>query len=92
MFPPPMAATGRGHWRISAWPRRGTTYNDADPRGRIGDIGANDEQSDDGGRGCATTRKRLGHKHIQARLRYAEQSDAVADTETCQRRRTTQHP
>ncbi len=35
----------------------------------------------------ATIRKRLGHTHIQTTLRYAEQSDAVADTEIQQRRR-----
>ena len=38
----------------------------------------------------ATIRKRLGHKHIQTTLRYAEQSDAVADAELRQRRRTLQ--
>ena len=26
-------------------------------------------------------RKRLGHKHLQTTLRYAEQSDGTADTE-----------
>ena len=35
----------------------------------------------------ATIRKRLGHKHIQTTLRYAEQSDAVADAELRARRR-----
>jgi integrase len=35
----------------------------------------------------ATIRKRLGHKHIQITLRYAEQSDAVADAELRARRR-----
>jgi integrase len=29
----------------------------------------------------ATIRKRLGHRNLQATLRYAEQSDAVADAE-----------
>ena len=29
----------------------------------------------------ATIRKRLGHKHIQTTLRYAQQSDAAADAE-----------
>ncbi|NNJ13631.1 tyrosine-type recombinase/integrase [Chloroflexales bacterium ZM16-3] len=38
----------------------------------------------------ATIRKRLGHKHIQTTLRYAEQSDVVADTEMRQRRRALQ--
>jgi integrase/recombinase XerD len=38
----------------------------------------------------ATIRKRLGHKHIQTTLRYAEQSDAAADAELRQRRRTLQ--
>ena len=38
----------------------------------------------------ATIRKRLGHKHIQTTLRYAEQSDAAADTELRQRRRALQ--
>jgi integrase/recombinase XerD len=35
----------------------------------------------------ATIHKRLGHKHIQTTLRYAEQSDAVADAELRARRR-----
>lgn len=35
----------------------------------------------------ATIRKRLGHKHIQTTLRYAEQSDAAADAELRTRRR-----
>lgn len=35
----------------------------------------------------ATIRKRLGHKHIQTTLRYAEQSDATADGELRARRR-----
>jgi len=35
----------------------------------------------------ATIRKRLGHQHIQTTLRYAEQSDAAADTELRVRRR-----
>ena len=35
----------------------------------------------------ATIRKRLGHKHIQTTLRYAEQSDAAADAELRARRR-----
>ena len=39
----------------------------------------------------ATIRKRLGHTHIQTTLRYAEQSDAAADAELRQRRRTIQH-
>ncbi|MDP9350884.1 MAG: tyrosine-type recombinase/integrase [Chloroflexota bacterium] len=34
-----------------------------------------------GGVGLETIRKRLGHKNIQTTLRYAEQSDAVADAE-----------
>ena len=34
--------------------------------------------------------KRLGQKHIQTTLRYAEQSDTVADAELRQRRRTIQ--
>jgi len=34
-----------------------------------------------------TIRKRLGHKHIQTTLRYAEQSDAAADAELRDRRR-----
>lgn len=38
----------------------------------------------------ATIRKRLGHKHIQTTLRYAEQSDTAADAELRQRRRTLQ--
>ncbi len=38
----------------------------------------------------ATIRKRLGHKHIQTTLRYAEQSDTAADVELRQRRRTIQ--
>ena len=38
----------------------------------------------------ATIRKRLGHKHIQTTLRYAEQSDSAADAELRQRRRTLQ--
>ncbi|MDP9313217.1 MAG: tyrosine-type recombinase/integrase [Chloroflexota bacterium] len=29
----------------------------------------------------ATIRKRLGHQNVQTTLRYAEQSDATADTE-----------
>jgi integrase/recombinase XerD len=29
----------------------------------------------------ATIRKRLGHRNLQTTLRYAEQSDAVADAE-----------
>ena len=35
----------------------------------------------------ATIRKRLGHKHIQTTLRYAEQSDSVGDAELRARRR-----
>ncbi len=35
----------------------------------------------------ATIRKRLGHKHIQTTLRYAEQSDTAADAELRARRR-----
>ena len=35
----------------------------------------------------ATIRKRLGHKNLQTTLRYAEQSDAVADQEIRQWRR-----
>lgn len=35
----------------------------------------------------ATIRKRLGHKNLQTTLRYAEQSDAVADAELRARRR-----
>lgn len=35
----------------------------------------------------ATIRKRLGHKNMQTTLRYAEQSDAVADAELRERRR-----
>jgi integrase/recombinase XerD len=38
----------------------------------------------------ATIRKRLGHKHIQTTLRYAEQSDSAADAELRQRRRVLQ--
>ena len=38
----------------------------------------------------ATIRKRLGHKHIQTTLRYAEQSDSAADAELRQRRRALQ--
>lgn len=38
----------------------------------------------------ATIRKRLGHKHIQTTLRYAEQSDTTADAELRQRRRALQ--
>jgi integrase len=38
----------------------------------------------------ATIRKRLGHKHIQTTLRYAEQSDVAADAEVRQRRRMIQ--
>lgn len=38
----------------------------------------------------ATIRKRLGHKHIQTTLRYAEQSDPAADAELRQRRRALQ--
>ncbi|MEI8165556.1 MAG: tyrosine-type recombinase/integrase [Chloroflexales bacterium] len=38
----------------------------------------------------ATIRKRLGHKHIQTTLRYAEQSDTAADAELRARRRTIQ--
>jgi len=38
----------------------------------------------------ATIRKRLGHKHIQTTLRYAEQSDAAAAAALRQRRRTLQ--
>ncbi len=34
-----------------------------------------------GGVGLETIRKRLGHKNMQTTLRYAEQSDAVADAE-----------
>jgi site-specific recombinase XerD len=34
-----------------------------------------------------TIRKRLGHQHIQTTLRYAEQTDAVADAELRARRR-----
>jgi len=33
------------------------------------------------GVGLATIRKRLGHKNLQATLRYAEQTDATADAE-----------
>jgi site-specific recombinase XerD len=40
----------------------------------------------------ATIRKRLGHKHIQTTLRYAEQSDTAADAELRARRRTIQRP
>lgn len=39
----------------------------------------------------ATIRKRLGHKHIQTTLRYAEQSDAAADGELRARRRRMRH-
>lgn len=39
----------------------------------------------------ATIRKRLGHKHIQTTLRYAEQSDNVADAELRVRRRQLLH-
>lgn len=39
----------------------------------------------------ATIRKRLGHKHIQTTLRYAEQSDVVADAELRARRRRMRH-
>lgn len=35
-----------------------------------------------------TIRKRLGHQHIQTTLRYAEQTDAVADAELRARRRS----
>ncbi len=35
----------------------------------------------DGGVSLATIRKRLGHANLQTVLRYAEQSDQVADTE-----------
>jgi integrase len=35
----------------------------------------------------ATIRKRLGHKRIETTLRYAEQSDAVADAELRERQR-----
>jgi len=35
----------------------------------------------DGGVSLATIRKRLGHANLQTVLRYAEQSDHVADTE-----------
>lgn len=38
----------------------------------------------------ATIRKRLGHKHIQTTLRYAEQSDTAADAELRLRRRALQ--
>jgi integrase/recombinase XerD len=38
----------------------------------------------------ATIRKRLGHKHIQTTLRYAEQSDTAADAELRARRRRVQ--
>lgn len=38
----------------------------------------------------ATIRKRLGHKHIQTTLRYAEQSDPVADADVRTRRRMLQ--
>jgi integrase/recombinase XerD len=38
----------------------------------------------------ATIRKRLGHKHIQTTLRYAEQSDGAADAEVRTRRRMLQ--
>lgn len=38
----------------------------------------------------ATIRKRLGHKHIQTTLRYAEQRDTTADAELRQRRRALQ--
>jgi integrase/recombinase XerD len=39
----------------------------------------------------ATIRKRLGHRNLQTTLRYAEQSDAVADAELkAWRRRMTQ--
>jgi integrase len=39
----------------------------------------------------ATIRKRLGHRNLQTTLRYAEQSDAVADAELrAWRRRATQ--
>lgn len=38
----------------------------------------------------ATIRKRLGHKHIQTTLRYAEQSDPAADAELRRRRRALQ--
>jgi integrase/recombinase XerD len=34
-----------------------------------------------GGVSLATIRKRLGHKHLQTTLRYAEQSDATGDAE-----------
>jgi integrase len=34
-----------------------------------------------------TIRKRLGHQYIQTTLRYAEQTDAVADAELTDRRR-----
>jgi integrase/recombinase XerD len=34
-----------------------------------------------GGVSLATIRKRLGHANLQTVLRYAEQSDQVADTE-----------
>ena len=34
-----------------------------------------------GGVSLATIRKRLGHRHLQTTLRYAEQSDATADAE-----------
>jgi quercetin dioxygenase-like cupin family protein len=40
-----------------------------------------------GGVSLATIRKRLGHKHLQTTLRYAEQSDAMADAEVRARRR-----
>lgn len=35
----------------------------------------------------ATIRKRLGHRHIQTTLRYAEKSDAAAEAELRARRR-----
>jgi integrase len=34
-----------------------------------------------GGVSPATIRKRLGHRHLQTTLRYAEQSEATADSE-----------
>jgi hypothetical protein len=40
----------------------------------------------------APPRKRLGHKRIETTLRYAEQSDAVADAELRERQRRRNRP
>ena len=70
--------------KASTWQRYGTTTAVAATHGPVPLLAGGHYRAGalvNEGMGLETSRRRLGHKHLQTTLRYAEQADAVGDAE-----------